>query len=88
MDGDELVQVYVEYPRVDRMPLKELKAFKKVSIRKGDSKEVSLSIPLAELQKWDASSHKWNLYNGTYTIAIGKSSEDYYLKKTFRVADH
>jgi beta-glucosidase len=88
MDGDELVQVYVEYPRVDRMPLKELKAFKKVSIRKGDSKEVSLSIPLAELQKWDASSHKWKLYNGTYTIAIGKSSEDYYLKKNFRVADH
>jgi beta-glucosidase len=88
MDGDELVQVYVEYPRVDRMPLKELKAFKKVSIRKGDSKEVSLSIPLAELQKWDAVNHKWKLYNGTYTMAIGKSSEDYYLQKTFMVAGH
>jgi beta-glucosidase len=88
LDGDELVQVYVEYPKVDHMPLKELKAFKKISIGKGANKEISLSIPLAELQKWDAASHKWKLYNGTYTVAIGKSSEDYYLKKNFRVADH
>ena len=28
-DGDEVVQVYVEYPQVERMPLKELKAFKR-----------------------------------------------------------
>ncbi len=35
MDGDEVVQVYVEYPPVDRMPLKELKAFKRVHVKSG-----------------------------------------------------
>ena len=27
-DGDEVVQAYVEYPKIDRMPIKELKSFK------------------------------------------------------------
>ena len=34
MDGDEVVQAYIEYPQIDRMPLKELKGFKRVSVYK------------------------------------------------------
>ena len=30
MDGDEVVQAYITYPDIDRMPIKELKAFKRV----------------------------------------------------------
>ena len=85
MDGDELVQVYVEYPGIDRMPLKELKAFKKTRIGKGASKEVRLSIPVTELQKWDAVEHRWKLYEGTYRIGIGKNSQDFYLQKSFTI---
>ncbi|MDP4226358.1 MAG: glycoside hydrolase family 3 N-terminal domain-containing protein, partial [Bacteroidota bacterium] len=29
-DGDEVVQAYIAYPQIERMPLKELKAFKRV----------------------------------------------------------
>jgi beta-glucosidase len=70
------------------MPLKELKAFKKIDIGKGKSKEVRLSIPVSELQKWDADEHKWKLYEGMYSLNIGKSSADSYLQKTFHVTDH
>jgi beta-glucosidase len=85
-DGDELVQVYVEYPKINRMPLKELKAFQKISIGKGATKEARLTIPVSELQKWDASTHSWKLTSGTYQLKIGKNAEDCYLQKRFTIA--
>jgi len=85
MDGNEVVQAYIEYPSIKDMPVKELKAFKKVSVPKNDAADVTLSIPVSELQKWDAQQHGWKLYKGTYTIAIAKNANDYVMKKTFTV---
>jgi len=76
MDGDEVVQVYVEYPAVERMPLKELKAFKRVHIPAGGETVVDLNIPAAELQKWDLATGTWKLYPGNYTIFAGGHSND------------
>jgi len=85
MDGNEVVQAYIEYPNIKDMPVKELKAFKKVVVSKGNTADVTLNIPMSELQKWDAQQHGWKLYKGTYTIAIAKNANDYLLKKTFTV---
>jgi beta-glucosidase len=76
MDGDEVVQVYVEYPPIDRMPLKELKAFKRVHVTAGGETEVQISIPAADLQKWDMATRSWKLYPGAYTIFAGGNSND------------
>jgi len=76
MDGDEVVQVYVEYPAVERMPLKELKAFKRVHIPAGGETVVQLNIPAADLQKWDLATGTWKLYPGNYTIFAGGNSND------------
>jgi beta-glucosidase len=76
MDGDEVVQVYVEYPPMDRMPLKELKAFKRVHVNAGGEATVQISIPAADLQKWDLASRSWKLYPGSYTIFAGGNSTD------------
>ena len=76
MDGDEVVQVYVEYPAVERMPLKELKAFKRVHIAAGGETVVQLNIPAADLQKWDLATGTWKLYPGNYTIFAGGNSND------------
>ena len=84
-NSDEVVQAYIEYPGIDRMPLKELKAFKKQTINKGESSVFILSIPVADLQKWDIASKKWKLYKGEYTLCIGKNSTEYLLKKSFIV---
>jgi beta-glucosidase len=76
MDADEVVQVYVEYPPIDRMPVKELKAFKRVHVKARDVEEVQLAIPVADLQKWDLATRNWKLYPGTYTIFAGGNSTD------------
>jgi beta-glucosidase len=85
MDGDEIVQAYIQYPNLERMPIKELKAFKRISMAKGNEREVELKIPLMELQKWDLKQHQWKLYPGDYTILIGINSEDIKLRTTVKV---
>jgi beta-glucosidase len=85
MDGDEVAQVYIQYPNLDRMPLKELKSFKRVFIEKENSKTVQFKIPLQELQKWDLEQHQWKIYPGDYSVLIGGSSQDVKLKSTVTV---
>jgi beta-glucosidase len=76
MDGDEVVQIYVEYPPQERMPLKELKAFKRVHVAAGQEKIISFKVPVKELQKWDLGTHNWKLYPGSYTIYAGGNAQD------------
>lgn len=85
MDGDEVVQAYMEYPSVDRMPVKELKAFQRVSISRGQGQTLKLSIPAGDLQKWDLATGKWKLYPGTYKIIVGSNSKDEKLTASFRI---
>ncbi|MEP7109047.1 MAG: glycoside hydrolase family 3 N-terminal domain-containing protein, partial [Ferruginibacter sp.] len=85
MDGDEVIQAYIEYPEIEGMPLKELKGFKKVHIKKGNTSVVALSIPVSELQKWDPVNNNWRVYKGEYEICIGENSKEYILKKSFKI---
>ncbi len=85
MDGDEVAQVYIRYPAVERMPLKELKAFKRVSIPKGETQKIRFSIPASELMKWDLKAKKWLLYPGNYQVLIGSSSSDIRLQAEVKV---
>lgn len=83
VDADEVVQAYIQYPGLDNMPFKELKAFKRVSLKKGEESEVTLEIPLSELQKWEEKSNKQKLYSGTYKLVIGKDAATPLLEKSF-----
>ena len=85
MDGDEVSQVYIQYPAGERMPLKELKGFKRLNIQKGAEGVVQFSIPVAELQKWDLKQQGWKLYAGDYKILVGASSENIQLTYPLKV---
>jgi beta-glucosidase len=84
-DADEVAQLYVEYPNVARMPIKELKGFKRVSIFKGNTKTIYLEIPMQELQKWDDTLKQFKVYEGTYKIKIGSNSRDTMLEANFEI---
>jgi beta-glucosidase len=85
MDGDEVMQVYVQYPNMERMPVKELKGFKRVEVPKGAEHVVHVSIPVHELQKWDLKEKRWRLYPGSYRILVGSSSQDIKLDAAIQV---
>lgn len=76
-DGDEVVQLYVAYPdsKVEH-PQKQLKAFERVHIRKGETKEVILSIQRSDLTYWDTARHTFVPEKGCLHFMIGASSAD------------
>src|SRR5690606_19255886 len=82
MDADEVAQVYVHYPNGDRMPVKELKGYSRVTIPKGEVKELTFNIPLTELEKWDLKDRKFKLYEGQYKIVVGSHSLDNRLEQS------
>lgn len=75
--ADEVVELYIAAPRFSRaVPIKELKAFKRVNIRAGETKEVCLSFPISSLGRWDENSRSRKVFSGAYKIMVGASSED------------
>ena len=85
MDGDEVVQAYIQNPQFDRMPIKELKGFKRVSVDKGGERLVTIKIPVKDLQKWDLKTHGWKTYPGDYKLVLGSSSQDDKLDFAFTI---
>ena len=76
-DGHEVAQVYVKYPETGlKMPLKQLKGFKKVFIKKGNSENMSIVVKKNDLRMWDEKQSKFVTPTGTYTFMVGSSSED------------
>lgn len=75
----------MEYPNIPRMPLKELKAFKRVSLDINQQKTIQFSIALSELKKWNLDKSDWQLYKGDYIINVGSNSEDKKLTSTFHL---
>lgn len=81
MDADEVCQVYVRYPDQDFVtPIKQLRGFQRVSIRKGASQQVTISIPREELRLWDEARSAFFTPTGTYEILVGASSSDIRLR--------
>lgn len=85
IQGTETAQAYIVYPNNPDLPLQELKAFKKIELQPAESKTTVLKIPVSELQKWDASQHKFKLYPGEYAITIGGDSENAAINQKFTV---
>ena len=80
--GQEVVQCYVRdiSSSLDR-PLKELKAFHKVSLFPGESKTVNLSLDKSSFSFFDDRINKWIAEPGNFEILIGSSSKDIRLKQ-------
>ena len=76
-DGSEVVQVYVADPvSIVTKPPKELKAFEKVFLKAGESKQVHIEIPVADIAYFNMSLHDWVVENGVYDVHIAASSRD------------
>ena len=85
-DGADVVQLYVRdiESSVDR-PLKELKEFKKIYLKKGEKKTIEFNLTKSAFAFWDSVSKDWKLESGEFEILIGKSSENIALKKVIKL---
>ena len=77
MEADEVVQLYVSRPdtKIER-PVKELKAFERVTLKAGETKNVTLEFPVSELAHWDMETNGWTVEPGKVQILVGAASDD------------
>ncbi len=84
--GDEVAQLYfrAERPSVPR-PVKELRAFQRITLAPGKTKAVALTLPAAKLAYYDENSHQFVVEPGAYEIMVGSASDDIRLTGEIRV---
>ena len=75
-DGEEVVQLYMRdmVGSVTR-PVKELKDFQKIMLRKGESRQVTFTITEEKLKFWN-SDLKWVSEPGAFKLFIGTNSDN------------
>ena len=85
-DGDEVIQVYIKQPEQIRdQPIKALVAFERVRFLKGESKEVTIKIPVQRLRHFNPEINDYSIAGGKYELFVGASSDDIRLKTVFSV---
>jgi beta-glucosidase len=85
--GEEVVQLYVKHlnSSVSR-PNQELQGFKRVALRPGETKTVTLEVKAEQLAYWNVSRHEFVIEKGAVQLMIGSSSADIRLQKTIAIA--
>jgi beta-glucosidase len=84
MDADEIVMVFVSFPNTSaRRGVKELKAFKRVTIKAGEEQPVTIPVRMKDLDYFDIKQNKWVIEAGDVKIMVGPSSDN--LPKTGKV---
>ncbi|EJL71518.1 beta-glucosidase [Chryseobacterium populi] len=84
-EGSEVVQLYVKdlLASVSR-PVIELKGFRKVNLKPGESQQVTIEIPVKELKFLDEKMN-WINEKGKYRILVGNSSKNLPLKQNIEI---
>ena len=75
-EGEEVVQLYIGDPAASiSRPIKELKGFQKISLKPGESREVSFIITTEALRFYNSAlEHVWE--PGQFNIYVGTNSRD------------
>ncbi len=82
-DGAEVIQTYLTGINCDVvMPLKELKAYARVEIKKGEKTQISIPVPNEAFCYYDRRM-VLGMHNGDYTVSVGTSCVD--IHKTFKI---
>ena len=75
-DGEETVQLYIrDYAASVIRPIKELKAFKKILLKAGETKEVSFTLTKSDLSFFDANGNSL-IEPGKFSVFVGGNSRD------------
>jgi len=73
--GDEVVQLYLHHEATPvAQPVKELKAFKRITLEAGESKEVTLALPYRSFGYWNRDL-KFVVESGEFKVFIARDAE-------------
>ena len=76
-EGAEVAQLYVSDPVCSVMrPVKELKGFKKVFLKPGESRRITLDIPVSSLAFYSEAQSQFVVEPGEFLLQLGASTSD------------
>ena len=77
VDGAEIAQLYIgDVESTIYRPVKELKRFKKVFIKAGETAEVKFSLDSRCFSYYNVKINDWHVESGDFDILVGASSKD------------
>lgn len=83
-DGSELVQIYTHRRWGEvTAPVKELKGFSQVFLKKGEEKQITISIPYSDLEYYGVKG--WCSPSGEYDLMVGRNSNDILFTKNISI---
>jgi beta-glucosidase len=72
-----VVQLYVtDDASSDPRPAKELKAFKKLALKVGESRQITLALDARAFAFYRVQAKHWLVEDGSFTLRVGLSSAD------------
>ena len=75
-DGEEVVQLYIrDKVRSITPPVKELKGFQKITLKKGESKTVTFAVSVEDLKFYN-SQLNFVAETGDFVVFVGTNSRD------------
>ncbi|KAG2220192.1 hypothetical protein INT45_005365 [Circinella minor] len=83
IDGAEVAQAYLEFPKDVGAPPKQLRGFEKVFLKAGKKTKVKFEFTTIDLSYYDEDSESWVLANGEFKVHVGASSRDIRQSATF-----
>jgi len=84
--GAEVAQFYTHQRNSSTyQPIKSLRAFQRVVLEAGQSKTITLEIPVKQLAYYDMKIHDFSVEPGIFDVLVGSSSEDIRLRGTTSV---
>lgn len=76
-DGDEVVQLYVQFPESKIIrPIKELRAFQRLHLKKGETENIQFELHATDLSYWNEETSSWQVESGPVNVLLGSSSAD------------
>ncbi|TMM43073.1 MAG: beta-glucosidase [Actinobacteria bacterium] len=81
--GTEVAQVYAgQLPTAVPTPPKQLAGVAQLTLRPGQSRQVTVELDLLSLSFWDTTTHRWLAPAGQVPVLVGSSSRDIRLRGT------
>ncbi|KAG5661881.1 hypothetical protein KAF25_004120 [Fusarium avenaceum] len=84
-DGKQVVQLYVSLPQCDGnpRPVKELKAYQKISISSGETEKIAFALDRYAFSYFEAQANRWKVPQGEFLIHLCFSAAE--MLQTLRI---
>ena len=85
-DGEEVSQLYVKHLNSEILrPMKELKSFRRLFLKAGETKTVSMVLRTKDLEYWNTNKQQFELEKDAFEIQIGQASDKILLTKKITI---